>query len=491
MNNSIKANAALNAIKTLVNILFPLITFKYASEVLMADNLGKVNFSNSIISYFVLFADFGILTYAAREGAKYRDSRIDFESFSSEIMTINLISVMLSYAMLVILILTWGKLDSYKWILIVQSFIIVFTALGATWINTAYEDFKSLLYRSLFVQVVSLILLFVLVRKQDDYLEYALISVIAQSGGYLLNFFYLKKYRKFGFSFSASILRHLKPLLIIFCTSVAVTVYVNSDITMIGLFGTDKDVALYTVAVKIYTVIKAIFSAILLVEIPRLTSLYYNNDLHSFQKLALDTLKYLTVLIIPVIILSYLLSQDLILFISTGEYLDADLTFKVLCIAIAASLLATLLTNVLILPQGLEIGSLYATLVSAVLNVILNLFFIPTLGILGAAYTTVIAEICVCIILYLFIFKKDKNCLCLFYDRSFIKCTIEVAISMLPLIFIGHYLYNIINDYLARLFLIPLVCGVAYMTVMLLVRNEIAIEIVRNSINYIIRFKKD
>ena len=41
----------------------------------------------------------------------------------------------------------------------------------------------------------------VLVRKQDDYLEYALISVIAQSGGYLLNFFYLKKYRKFGFSF--------------------------------------------------------------------------------------------------------------------------------------------------------------------------------------------------------------------------------------------------------------------------------------------------
>ena len=52
MSKSIKANATLNAVKTLVNILFPLITFKYASEVIMADNLGKVNFSHSIISYF-------------------------------------------------------------------------------------------------------------------------------------------------------------------------------------------------------------------------------------------------------------------------------------------------------------------------------------------------------------------------------------------------------------------------------------------------------
>lgn len=487
MSKSIIANATLNAVKTLVNILFPLITFKYASEVLMADNLGKVNFANSIISYFLLFADFGILTYAAREGAKYRDVRKDFESFASEIMTINLITVILSYVMLGMLILTWGKLDSYKWILIVQSFIIVFTALGATWINTAYEDFKSLLYRSLFVQVVSLILLFVLVKKQDDYLEYALISVIAQSGGYLLNFFYLKKYRKFGFSFSASILRHLKPLLIIFFTSVAVTVYVNSDITMIGLFGTDKDVALYTVAVKIYTVIKAIFSAILLVEIPRLTSLYYNNDLLSFQRLALDTLKYLLVLIIPVIVLSYLLSQDLILFISTGEYLDANLTFQVLCIAIAASLFATFLTNVLILPQGLEIGSLYATIISAVLNVILNLFFIPSLGILGAAYTTVIAEALVCFILYFFIYKKNKSCLDFIHNRGFKRCFIEVAICILPMLFIGHYLYPIISNYLARLVLIPIVCGIVYLSIMFLIKNEVAVSIVRNGYNYIKR----
>lgn len=485
MNNSIKANAALNAIKTLVNILFPLITFKYASEVLMADNLGKVNFSNSIISYFVLFADFGILTYAAREGAKYRDSRIDFESFSSEIMTINLISVMLSYAMLVILILTWGKLDSYKWILIVQSFIIVFTALGATWINTAYEDFKSLLYRSLFVQVVSLILLFVLVRKQDDYLEYALISVIAQSGGYLLNFFYLKKYRKFGFSFSASILRHLKPLLIIFCTSVAVTVYVNSDITMIGLYRTDKDVALYTVAVKIYTVIKAIFSAILLVEIPRLTSLYYNNDLQSFQRLALDTIKYLMVLIIPVIVLSYLLSQDLILFISTEEYLDANLTFQVLCIAIAASLFATFLTNVLILPQGLEIGSLYATLISAALNVILNMLFIPYMGIIGAAYTTVIAETSVCAILYFFISSRKKSSLDFIANRDALKCFFQVLLSIIPMCILGNMLMGCYENYLGRLFTLPVACGLVYIVTMLVLKNEVAAEIVKQCVKYI------
>lgn len=485
MSKSIKANATLNAVKTLVNILFPLITFKYASEVIMADNLGKVNFSHSIISYFSLFADFGILTYAAREGAKYRDTKKDFELFSSEIMTINLITVLLSYVLLAILIVCWGKLESYKWILIVQSFIIVFTALGATWVNVAFEDFKSLLYRTLFVQVVSLVLLFVLVKSREDYLKYALISVIAQSGGYLLNFFYLKKYRKFGFSFKFSIFRHIKPLLIIFCTSVAVTVYVNSDITMIGLFKTDKDVALYSVAVKIYTVIKAVFSAILLVEIPRLTNLYYKKDIKAFQKLALDTFKYLIVLVLPVIALSYLLSQDMILFISTEEFLDANGTFQVLCFAIAASLFATFLTNVLILPQGLEIGALYATLVSAFMNVCLNIFFIPYMGILGTAYTTVIAEVAVCAILYVFVYLKNKSSLDFITSKVALKCFIQVLISLIPLYILGYILIDCFNTFFIRLFMLPVICGLIYIGSMLMLKNEVMDEILKQCLKYI------
>lgn len=42
---SIGINAILNGGKTVLNMLFPLITFPYVSRVLQSENLGKYNFS--------------------------------------------------------------------------------------------------------------------------------------------------------------------------------------------------------------------------------------------------------------------------------------------------------------------------------------------------------------------------------------------------------------------------------------------------------------
>ena len=48
MKKSLSLNAAMSAFKTLMNIIFPLITFPYASNVLQVENLGKVNFASSV-----------------------------------------------------------------------------------------------------------------------------------------------------------------------------------------------------------------------------------------------------------------------------------------------------------------------------------------------------------------------------------------------------------------------------------------------------------
>ena len=67
---SLKKNAVLNTVKTFLALCFPLITFPYSSRILGPENLGKVNFAQSIVSYFAIFASLGISTYATREAAK-------------------------------------------------------------------------------------------------------------------------------------------------------------------------------------------------------------------------------------------------------------------------------------------------------------------------------------------------------------------------------------------------------------------------------------
>lgn len=81
MEKSISKNAVLNAIKVLMSMLFPLISFPYASRVLGPSGVGKVDFSTSVVSYFILIASLGIGTYGIRQGAKVRDDKEKLSTF--------------------------------------------------------------------------------------------------------------------------------------------------------------------------------------------------------------------------------------------------------------------------------------------------------------------------------------------------------------------------------------------------------------------------
>ena len=87
---SLKKNAFFSVLKVFLSLVFPLITFPYASRILLPEGIGKVNFANSIVSYFVLIASLGIGSYATREAVKVRDNKNDLTILFKEIITLNL-----------------------------------------------------------------------------------------------------------------------------------------------------------------------------------------------------------------------------------------------------------------------------------------------------------------------------------------------------------------------------------------------------------------
>ena len=98
---SLKKNAFFNFIKCFMNIIFPIISFPYASRILMPEGIGAINFANSIIEYFVMIAELGISTYAAREAARIRDNRTELAKFTREILFFNFITTAISYYLLI------------------------------------------------------------------------------------------------------------------------------------------------------------------------------------------------------------------------------------------------------------------------------------------------------------------------------------------------------------------------------------------------------
>ena len=185
---SLKINALLNTLRSVLNIIFPLITFPYVSRILGADNLGIYNFSSSFVSYFILIAGLGINTYAIREGAKYRDNREEISNFSSEVFSINMLSTLIAYILLITILLLFKNLQDYTICIIIFSIQIFFSTIGTEWIYIIYEDYSYITLRSIVFKIISLFLLFVFVKNREDYLAYSAITVFSSLGSNLLNY---------------------------------------------------------------------------------------------------------------------------------------------------------------------------------------------------------------------------------------------------------------------------------------------------------------
>ena len=176
---SLKKNALFSSIKSVMNIIFPIISFPYASRILLPEGIGSVNVANSIIEYFLLIADLGIGTYAAREAARIRDNKYELSKLTREILFFNFITTTIAYLLLIISLLFINRLSDYRLLLIICSTKILFSTIGIGWLYTAQEDYGYITIRHIAFQIISLILLFTLVKSKEDYLIYAGIGVFS------------------------------------------------------------------------------------------------------------------------------------------------------------------------------------------------------------------------------------------------------------------------------------------------------------------------
>lgn len=389
---SLKLNMVLNAIKGLTGIIFPLITFPYVSRVLGVDNLGRYNFSNSIVSYFILIAGLGISTYAVREGARLRNNQELFQNFANEMFTINMVSTIVAYLGIGILLIGSPKMREYKALLLILSLLIIFRTIGIEWIYSIFEDYAYITIRSIAFQFISLLLLFTMVKTENDVEIYALVTVISSGGSGMLNYLHAKKYCRIKLTTKVDWKRHMRPILVLFATAVTVTIYTSSDVTILGLLCGDTSVGLYSVSVKVYSLIKTLLSSVLIVSISRLSAILGCNDRAAFNDTATDIYKTLISLVLPALVGIILLRKEIILILADETYLQAANSLALLSVALFFCLGAWFWGQCILVPFQKETTVFWVTVISALVNIVLNLVLIPHWEQDAAAFTTVLAE---------------------------------------------------------------------------------------------------
>lgn len=471
-NKSIKINAILNMLKQLCAVVFPLITIPYVSRVLQVTSYGKYNFSSSIVSYFSLLAGLGIANYAIREGARVRNDRDKIEKFSSEVYTINIYSTIVSYAILVILLLFSVKLQNYTLLIVVQSLAILLTTIGADWVNSIYEDYVYITIRYLIMQVLGLIAMFLFVKQPEDYIIYAIITVLASAGGNLFNLVYIRKYVHLRLVRHCNLKTHMRPIFLLFFNAIAVTIYVNSDMTILGLIQSEEAVGIYGLPTKIYIVVKMVLNSIIIVSLSRLSAYLGKGEVQEYQRLANKIFNVLCTLIFPAVVGLFILSKEVIFIVGGAEYADGYNALRILSVSLGFAVLAGFYCCCVLLPYKQEKILLIASIISGVTNISLNFVAIKIWSYNGAALTTMLSEAIVFAI-YLIVCRKYPKISCT------VKTMIPVLIGCLSIITICIVFKGIFENVLIQVIVSIACSGIAYFMIQIVFKNEIVMQMLR------------
>lgn len=403
---SLAKNYMFNIIKTVMGMIFPLITFPYATRVLGVESLGKINYATSIVNYFLLFSMLGLQTYAIREGAGYREDRQKFSKFATEMFIINSMLTIVAYIAFAFSLVMVPQFEEYRVLLAISSTTIVFNTLGFNWVYNVFEEYEYITVRAILFQIVSLCALLMWVKNSDDYYIYAIITVFASAGSNVCNLIRIRRYLHLFPGGKYELKKHMRPIVTIFGMSIAGTIYQDSDITIIGFLKGDVAVGLYSAAVKIMYVITSMVSSLGTVILPRMSFYMKSGMRQEYDKLSEKSIDFILMLTIPISVGVFLLSREMLLLVCGKEFADAADALRLLTINIILSPLNGVVVNQLFITMGREITSLKVMMVSCIFNIVGNLIFIPWAGYEAAAVTTVLSEM---IVLALFIGSSYKE----------------------------------------------------------------------------------
>ena len=398
---SLKLNFIMNAILTMSQFIFPLITFPYVSRILLPVGTGKVSFATSLITYFSMFAQLGIPTYGIRACAKVRDNKEALTRTAQELLIINMVMNIVSYIALFLALAFVPRLQTDKPLYVIMSLTIILTSVGMEWLYKALEQYTYITVRSVIFKFIALIAMFLLIHEESDYVIYGGITIFAASASNIFNLINAHKYIDLKPIGDYNFKRHLKPVGTFFAMACATTVYTNLDNVMLGFMTTDIDVGYYNAAVKIKNMLTSFVTSLGTVLLPRASYYVENGMLKEFKKITNKALSFAFLVATPMMLYFILFAKEGIDFLSGSSYANSIVPMQL----IMPTLLFVGITNILgiqiLVPLGREKIVLYSEIIGGIVDVVLNALLIPHYASAGAAIGTLAAEFSVFVVQYI------------------------------------------------------------------------------------------
>ena len=470
MAQSIKRNFVYNILLNISSVIIPLITAPYVSRVLEPDGIGLYNFANTYAGYFALVALLGIPTYGVREVAKTRDNKEELIKLTSQIMSIAAITTITVSVVYFITIAIIGQLNENYNIFILAGFVIYLAPFRINWFYQGLEDFGFITKISVFVKTVCVVCLFLFVREKNDLVIYITLSAFGIVIADMLN--YIKMWHsgiKPRFTLKG-LKQHINPLLILFASSIAMSIYTVLDTLMLGFIANYNEVGYYTNAMHVSKVLVSAVTSLSIVVAPRVSYYVRTKNYDKINDLSNISFSFVSFLSVPIAVGLICLSSLFVPLFFGNQFVGSVTPMMILSLLIIFIGLNNLTGIQILIGLGYDKLFFCSVLVGTVSNFLMNIIMIPKWGSVGASIASVIAEFLILAVMIYFILLKTP--IRIYKWRDFFKSVIG-AFLLIPL----YYLLDKCFEKWILVLLYSVSGGFLYLGVEYIFKNSSAILI--------------
>ena len=438
MSRSFKTNFLYSSILTMSNYLFPMMVFPYVSRVLGVTNMGMCNFVDSIVNYFMLFSMMGISVMGIREISMSKGNRMEMSRTFCSLLVLNGIFTFVAFVCLLVATMTLDSLQEYRNLLYVSLFKLLGNFLLIEWLFKGLEDFKYITNRTILVKLVYVASVFIFVKNEEDYGVYYTLTMLMVLVNALINVVYAARIvhwpaRWFG------VKKYIKPFCYLGFYMILTNMYSSFNIIYLGFVKGPVEVGYYTTATKLYTIILSLFTAFTSVMLPRMSSLLSENRREEFMQMIQKSMTALVAVGVPVVLLSISYSTQIIHLLAGDGYDGAIVPAMIVMPLIFIIGYEQILVIQVLMPSKQDNVVFRNALLGAAVGVGLNVTVVPMLGSVGSAVVWLASE---CLVLVLSQIRVTQLYGLRFPYGSLLK-TVAVYLPLVLLCMVMYYfIYN-------------------------------------------------
>ena len=390
---SLTKNYLYNLAYQVLILILPLVTTPYLSRVLGAKGTGIYSYTYTIVNYFVLFGSLGVSLYGQREIAYAQQKKHKRKKIFIELVIFRFITISIAIIFYYLFFIRRGEYSQYYKILLFE---LIAGAFDISWFFQGLEEFKKTVTRNILVRTISVALIFIFVKEQEDLVTYMYIYSLADLIGNLTLWLYLPKYFRGVKIKNINLITQIRPIILLFIPQITSKLYNMLDTTMLGKMVADKsETGYYEQSQKVIRLLLTVVTSLGTVMIPRMANMFANGEKKQINYYMRRSFSFVFMLSFPMMFGIISISKAFTPVFFGPGYEKTYILMSIISPIILLMGVANVLGNQYLLPTKRQKEYTISVGAGVIANFALNYILISLWSSIGACIATVLSQVVV------------------------------------------------------------------------------------------------